>query len=168
MSIEAISVLLVDDHGPMRHLVRSLLRAFGLRWIHDVADPVDGLEMLRQLPIDLVITDLAMRPIDGLEFTKMVRLAPDSPNPTVPIVLITAHADRKRVKAARDHGVNSVLVKPLSARNLMFHINAALTDVRPFVRTANYFGPQRRDADFIENFVLDDPGDAPPPRSGNR
>lgn len=140
----------------MRHLVRSLLRAFGMRWIYDVADPVDALELMRQTPIDIVITDLAMRPIDGLEFTRMVRLAPDSPNPTVPIVLVTAHADRKRVKAARDAGVNSVLVKPLSARNLLHHVNAALTDSRPFVRTSSYFGPQRRDADFIDNLMIDD------------
>lgn len=156
MAIESISVLLVEDHGQMRHLVRSLLRAYGFRSIYDCADPADALELMRHTHIDLIVTDLAMRPIDGLEFSRMVRLASDSPNPTVPIVLVTAHADRRRVKAARDAGVNSVLVKPLSARNLMHHVNAALSDDRPFVRTATYFGPQRRDVDFIDDLVLDD------------
>lgn len=139
-----VQVLIVDDNRPMRILVRSLIRAIGLRQTLEANDPAEGFDILRNNNIDLVITDLAMKPLDGIEFCTMLRRSPDSPNPYVPVIMMTGHAERARVAAARDSGVTTFLVKPLSAKSLIDHINKAIHDNRPFVRSQSYFGPDRR------------------------
>ena len=96
------------------------------------------------MPVDLMIVDWMMQPMDGLAFTRMVRLKPNSPNPYVPILMMTAHTEASRVREARDAGVNGFLKKPISARVLFDRIASALTDNRAFVRTDAFFGPDRR------------------------
>lgn len=144
MMLDAISILVVDDNRQMRMLVRSVLRGFGFTRLYEAVDPAEALEIMRVTPIDLLITDVAMKPIDGLEFARMVRRAPDSPNSFVSIVVMSGHSGRRMVAEARDAGVNSYLVKPVTAQNLYQHIMAAAGDARPFVRAKNYFGPDRR------------------------
>lgn len=139
-----IQSLIVDDNRQMRLLVRSLLRALGMPRVYEAGDATEGFEVLRSVPIDLVITDLAMTPLDGIELTQMLRRAADSPNPYVTIIMLTGHSERAKVAAARDAGVSSFLVKPLSAKKLLDHINACMSDPRPFVRSTTYFGPDRR------------------------
>lgn len=142
----SVQILVVDDNRAMRLLVKSMLRAVGVGSILDAQDPADALSILRVSPVDLVITDFSMRPIDGVEFATMVRKSPDSPNPYVSIILMTGHSERHRVQAARDAGVNSFLAKPVSARSLLQRLTAVVNDSRPFVRSPTYFGPDRRGA----------------------
>ena len=81
-----------------------------------------GIEALRRRSPDLVLTDLAMKPMDGLEFTRYVRNDQYSPNPFVPIIMITGHTEKHRVEAARDAGVTELLAKPITAANLFSRI----------------------------------------------
>jgi CheY-like chemotaxis protein len=142
--LEYAQVLIVDDNRQMRLLVRALMRAFGMRRCIETADAAEALEILRTAPVDIIITDFLMDPIDGVEFTRMVRRAPDSANPFVPIIMMTGYSERSRVRQARDAGVNSFLVKPISAKSLLDHVTAAILDPRRFVRCSGYFGPDRR------------------------
>ena len=142
--LDQIHILIVDDNLQMRFLVRSLLREFGFTWVSEANDAVAAFEVLRVHSADMIITDLAMRPIDGIEFARLVRTAPDSPDPYVPIILMTGHSDRTRVRYARDAGINTFLAKPVSAKSILHHVNAIIADRRPFVRSRTYFGPDRR------------------------
>ncbi len=74
----------------------------------------------------------------------MVRTGKDSPNPFVPIIMTTAYADKQRVMEARDVGITEFIAKPLSAKTLMGRITAVIEHPRAFVRSARYFGPDRR------------------------
>jgi two-component system, chemotaxis family, chemotaxis protein CheY len=103
-----------------------------------------ALSTLHTEQIDIVLTDLSMAPVDGLEFTKMLRCAPDSPAPFVPVVMITGHSDRARVMAARDAGVNEFLVKPITSRALFDRFVSLIDAPRAFVRSEDYMGPDRR------------------------
>ncbi len=58
--------------------------------------------------------------------------------------MLTAHTEASRVAAARDAGVTGFLKKPISARMLFERMSSALLDDRPFVRTPDFFGPDRR------------------------
>jgi two-component system, chemotaxis family, chemotaxis protein CheY len=142
--LEHARIMVVDDNRAMLVLVRALLRGFGCRDVIEVTDAADAFEAMRNSQVDLLITDMAMRPIDGAEFARLVRTGSDSPNPYVPIIMMTGHSDRHHVAAARDAGVNSFLVKPISARTLYAHISKAAQDKRGFVKTRSYFGPDRR------------------------
>ncbi len=143
--LRLVRVLVVDDNKQMRVLVRELLRALDIRLLAEAGDAEEGFRALRSFRADLVITDLAMgKKEDGITLARQIRLASNSATTTVPIIMMTGHAEMSRVSAAIDAGVNTFLAKPISARSLADHVSAGLNDRRPFIRTASFFGPDRR------------------------
>lgn len=143
-NFEGFKALVVEDNPHMRTLLRALLQALGVRRVLEAADGAAGLLALREHKPDFVFTDLSMKPIDGIEFTRKIRLGNDSPNPLVPIIMITGHTERARVMAARDAGVSEFLAKPITMQNLQSRLTEIIERPRPFVRCATYFGPDRR------------------------
>ncbi|HEY3695906.1 response regulator [Phenylobacterium sp.] len=144
MRYELLKILLVDDNHHMRVLLGEILRAIGCRHIREANDGAEGLQVLRNHPVDIVITDLSMQPLDGIDFVRLLRNSPDSPNPMIPVIMITGHATQRRVSEARDAGVNEFLAKPLTARGVVERISQVVDHARGFVRTEGYFGPDRR------------------------
>lgn len=128
----------------MRVLLAEILRAIGVIHIYEANDGAEGLQMLRDHPVDLVMTDLSMQPLDGIDFVRLIRTSPDSPNPKVPVVMVTGHSTLSRVHEARDAGVSELLAKPLTARGVIERLHQALEHQRPFVKSEGYVGPDRR------------------------
>ncbi len=143
-SFDYLKALIIEDNNHMRMLLRSLINALGIKQVIECADGASGYVALREKSPDFVLTDLAMKPIDGIEFTRMVRTSKDSPNPYVPIVMVTGHTERARVEAARDAGVTEFLAKPITVQNLLLRVAEIVERPRPFVRCNGYFGPDRR------------------------
>jgi len=142
--IAHMSFLVVDDNKHMRALVKSILHSFGTKNVHDAANGAEAYKELKVFPADVIITDWNMAPMNGVEFTRMIRTDKDSPNPFTPIIMLTGHTERHRIMNARDSGVNELLAKPISAKGLYSRICAIIDNPREFVRTKNYFGPDRR------------------------
>jgi CheY-like chemotaxis protein len=140
----ALQILLVDDNPHMRAIVTAVLRGVGVTRFCEVSDGSEALKALRDFSADLAIVDFSMSPIDGVEFTRLIRLSDESPNPFLPILMMTGHAERARVVEARDSGVTEFIVKPITARAILDRIHAIVFKPRPFVRSADYFGPCRR------------------------
>ena len=138
------TILVVDDNQHMRKLIMEILRAIGIRDAYEAADGAEGLNMMRAHRIDLVITDIAMQPIDGVDFVRLIRNSNDSPRPTVPVIMITGHSTKARVDEARDAGVNEFMTKPVTAKGVLDRIQRVIDRPRPFIRTEDYFGPDRR------------------------
>ncbi len=144
MLSKGFSVLIVEDNVHMMRLLSAMIRTIGVDVIHAVQDPVEALEVLKTNAIDFAMVDLRLPVIDGIEFTKLVRNSPDSPNPYLPIIMVTAHSEREKVEAARDAGVTEFCCKPINANTLFGKIHAIVEHPRPFIRAPNYFGPDRR------------------------
>jgi len=140
----SLKILLIEDNQHMRSIVTAILKGSGIRNIREARDGAEGLDMLRQYPADIALVDFNMDPIDGVEFTRLLRNAPDSSNPYLPVVMITGHSERSRVIQARDAGVNEFIVKPLTARALLGRLDSVIMRPRPFIRCTAYFGPDRR------------------------
>jgi two-component system, chemotaxis family, chemotaxis protein CheY len=102
------------------------------------------MDVLREKKCDLILSDLAMTPMDGIELTRQIRLSERSTNPFVPIIMITGHTERHQVEAARDAGVTEFLAKPITAQSLFGRIAEIVERPRAFVRCEGYFGPDRR------------------------
>lgn len=148
---DLLKILLVDDNHHMRVLLAEILRALGVKNIYEANDGAEGLQMMRNHAVDIVMTDLSMQPLDGIDFVRLLRNSPDSPNQLAPVIMITGHSTFARVNEARDAGVNEFLAKPLTARGVVERIHQVVENARPFVRTDDYFGPDRRrraDPDF--------------------
>ena len=137
-------MLIVEDSRNMRVILRQVLRSLGVRELKEASDGADAFTIMRNNPVDIIITDWEMSPLDGLEFVRMVRTAADSPNPFVSIIMLSAHTEVYRVFQARDAGVNEFLAKPVAPRSLYARIVKAIEQDRPFVRSSRYTGPCRR------------------------
>ncbi len=144
LDLSALHVLIVDDNKHMRTILKTLLRALGLVNIRESEDAAQAFAELKQFPVDIIICDWEMEPLDGIDFTRLVRTAADSVNPFVPIILLTGHTELSRVKEARDAGITEFLAKPVSAVSLRNRMEAVILNPRPFIRSRHYVGPDRR------------------------
>jgi CheY-like chemotaxis protein len=143
-ALDSVNVLILDDNKHMRSLVQSILHALGVKHIREAADAPQAFKELQHFHADIIIADWHMEPLDGLDFVRLVRTAKDSPNPYVPIIMLTAHTEYSRVCEARDAGVNEFLAKPISAKALYARFASIIENPRSFIRTKTYFGPDRR------------------------
>jgi len=142
--LSELRVLVVDDNKNMRAIVGEALRALGVRQIKEAEDGADSLKLLRTAPADLIICDWNMSPIDGIEFTRMLRGASDTKNPYVPVIMLTGHTEYSRVLEARDSGIHEFLAKPISPKALYRRIVSIIQNPRDFIKTRSFFGPDRR------------------------
>ena len=141
---EKLSILVVDDNKPMRELIASMFAIFGCDNIVEAANGEEAFDLFCKHKYDIIVTDWRMGPIDGLELLELVRTDPASPNPFVPVLMVTGYSELKRVLAARDTGTTEFLAKPFSAYTLYKRVVEIIEKPRQFVRADTFFGPDRR------------------------
>ena len=144
IEFDKLRFLVIDDSVHMRRILRTLLLGFGVREVHEANDGATGLDAFNAYAPDIVIMDWAMPMLDGLELAQLIRQPEGNASPFTPIIMLTAHSERRRVTAARDAGVTEFMVKPISAAALHHRIVNVIANPRRFIRTKNYFGPDRR------------------------
>lgn len=144
VDVSRLRFLIIDDNAYVRRIIRVLLHGFGAREVIEAEDGVAGLESFGLYNPDVVIIDWEMPILDGIELARMLRDPNNSPNAFVPIIMCTAHSEMRRVTQARDAGVTEFLAKPISAKSLYQRIVNTVVNPRSFIRTADYFGPERR------------------------
>ena len=143
-NIERLNFLIVDDNKHMTMLVKNLIHALGSRNVSEANDAAEAFTELTHFPADIIIVDYQMQPLDGLDFVRLVRTGSDSPNPYVPIIMLSGHTEMKKIMEARDAGAHEYLAKPISARSLYARINSIISRPREFIKTKTFFGPDRR------------------------
>lgn len=160
LDFSRLEILVIDDNDFMRQLYRQLLEAIGFvpHHITEARDGEEGLRHLHDAHCDVVICDLNMKPMNGKQFTHHIRTSEDSPDPYLPIVVCTGHAELLHVADARDAGANEILRKPVSAASLYARLQAVIECPRPFILSPAFVGPDRRRRDM--------PFDGPDRRSG--
>jgi len=146
--LENLRILIVDDNAHIRQLLRTVLSAVGVRNIDVAEDGVRGFESFCRLDYDLVFTDYEMEPISGIDLVDLIRTSTKSPNPYIPVIMISAYSDQDRVQLARDHGVTEFLAKPFTVERLMSRMQTVIEEPRAFVKTDTYFGPDRRRQEY--------------------
>lgn len=110
-------VLVAEDYVPNQNVLRLQLRTLGCE-ADVVSDGAQALEKWRTDHYDLILTDLNMPVMDGLELTRVVRQQEREDGGHVPIVAITAAAVRSELKRCRDAGMDDVLTKPVALEDL--------------------------------------------------
>ena len=143
-NIQQLHFLVVDDNKHMSMLIKNLLHALGSRMVAEANAAADAFAELTHFPADIIITDYHMQPLDGLDFVRLVRTGSDSPNPFVPIIMLSGHTEMNKIMQARDAGVHEYLAKPISAKSLYSRIDSIIARPREFIETRSFFGPDRR------------------------
>jgi len=136
-----ITVLVVDSQPALLDLIHGVLHMLGVRKIIIKQDGQSGLEAYQAYRPDLMIIDWDLHNLNGLDFTRAVR---NSTEPFTPIIFMTAFSSQKRVLEARDSGITEFLRKPFTAQSLYKRIEEIIERPRKFVRTEEFFGPDRR------------------------
>lgn len=128
----------------MLDICKSLLLTFGVGEVLSTRNGEEGFKIFCKENPDIVLADWMMQPMDGISLTRRIRNDPASPNQYVPIILMTGFSEKKRVLQARDSGVTEFLVKPFTARDLYKRVAQIIERPRQFVRSEDFFGPDRR------------------------
>jgi two-component system phosphate regulon response regulator PhoB len=118
-------VLVVDDEPTVREVVVGYLRRDG----HDVAEAADGnaaLDLLDADPPDLVVLDMMLPGVNGLDILRRVRATSD-----VPVIMLTARAEESDRVSGLELGADDYVVKPFSLPELMARVRAILRRTNP-------------------------------------
>jgi CheY-like chemotaxis protein len=113
MTSEPVRVLLVEDDDDNRELMSEVLEAAGYR-VLSAASGTEGLKTLAEASVDVVVTDIGMPGMGGLEMARAVKEIA----PSVPVVVVTGWAEREDIARARGREVDAVLVKPVDPEQL--------------------------------------------------
>ena len=130
-------VLVVDDDPTVREVVVSYLRAHE----HEVVEAEDGetaLRCQRDEPADLVVLDLMLPGIDGLEVCRRLRADGD-----VPVIMLTALGEETDRVVGLEVGADDYVTKPFSPRELALRVDSVLRDGRAAPRVAAAAGGRR-------------------------
>ncbi|MGC4073096.1 MAG: response regulator [Nibricoccus sp.] len=117
------TVLAIDDALTMRKLVSFTLRTAGLEVI-EAPDGADAIELLKARTFDLIITDVNMPKLNGIEFTRQARQLPNGK--TVPILMLTTESDAEKKNLARAAGASGWIVKPFQQEQLLAVVGKVL------------------------------------------
>ncbi|MDH5259211.1 MAG: response regulator, partial [Gammaproteobacteria bacterium] len=113
---DEIRVLLVDDSQLARKHIVRVLNNMGVHNITEAENGTEGVELLRDVTVDLIVTDYNMPEMDGKEFTQYVR--EESNQPGVPILMVTSESDSSRLALVEDAGVSAICDKPFDQDNI--------------------------------------------------
>jgi two-component system chemotaxis response regulator CheY len=126
-------VLIVDDSSVMRKIVERSLRQAGLdpMAVLEAGSGIEGLEALKTESVDLILSDINMPSMDGLEFLRQLRA--QNLADSVPVVMITTESSEEHVKQAILCGAQGYIRKPFTSEQIKER-------VLPLLATANVDG----------------------------
>ncbi len=110
------TIMTVDDSASMRQMVSLVLRGAGYAVV-EAADGADGLSKLGGQDLGLVLSDINMPNMDGLEFTRRIRAMPQYK--FVPIVLLTTESHPEKKQEGKAAGATAWIVKPFNPEQLL-------------------------------------------------
>ncbi|MBZ4394342.1 response regulator [Myxococcus sp. MISCRS1] len=126
MSTNSTNILLVDDSPTVRNIVKIYLMNLKVGTV-EAEDASRALQLLKLVPVNLVIADINMPGMDGITFVKEVRASKNAQLRTVPILLLTAEKDVALRQRGTEAGANAFIQKPVSHHELTETVRQFLT-----------------------------------------
>ena len=150
--LNGVRVLVAEDSDFMRSLITDILSELSVGEVIAVNNGEAAKEQIQKtargdisIPMfDLIFSDWAMKPVDGLSFLKWVRTHENPDIRFMPFIMVSAYSTLDWVTLARDAGVTEFLTKPVSVRTIVSRLSSVIEKPRAFVKSTQYFGPDRR------------------------
>ncbi len=121
-----MKILIVDDCRTTRKLLSLYVKAKGFE-VDTAENGLDAIEKIAQGNINMVITDLNMPFMDGIELTRTLKA--DSARCQIPVLMVTTEKDADEKKRACEAGVNGFLMKPVSADDVIKNIRSLMKNM---------------------------------------
>jgi DNA-binding response OmpR family regulator len=145
--LERIGIVAVEGMLPMMGILSGILRSFRFQAVNVLGNSDEAWTRINAEPrmkADIILIDWNAHPLSGENFVRQLRRVDNPVLAETPVIAIIANADRDVVFAARDCGVNVVLLRPFSAAQLLDKVMWTLGQDTPFIRSEGYVGPDRR------------------------
>lgn len=120
-----LKIMIVDDQRTMRSIVRKLLGDIGIREIVEAENGDQALKLMSEAGAeapDLIICDLHMDKMDGLELVNILRRGKGPISKDTPVIILTGDSDKLLQDVSLQVGATKVLTKPISAQDLLTEI----------------------------------------------
>lgn len=113
----SLKVLVVDDMSTMRRIVKNVLKQLGYTDLHEAENGEEGLKKLRTGGFGLVVSDWNMPVMMGIDMLRAIRADPELKH--LPVLMVTAEAQKENIIEAVQAGVSNYVVKPFTADALL-------------------------------------------------
>lgn len=144
INLEKASVLVLDDNGPSLDILSQVVSGFGVKQLQRAESVKDAQELVKTKTFDLIISDVQMPDVDGIEFINWLRRDAPENNRYVPVILVTGHTRGIDIFRTRDAGANFTVAKPITPKVLLERIFWVAREERAFIECDTYVGPDRR------------------------
>jgi PleD family two-component response regulator len=142
--LSEVRVLIVDEKGHGISLLKSILLQLGVKRIAAYRNTDDALRQLRVEGFDVVFCDEMATPLNPVGFVKALRRDLRSCDVTIPVIFVSAGANRRQIELARDAGANDVIAKPVSGDTIERKLRSIMLEPQVFITTRTFLGPDRR------------------------
>jgi response regulator NasT len=126
--MQPLRVVVADDESIIRLDLKETLRKMGHDVVGEAGDGRSAVDLARKLKPDVVVMDIKMPEMDGIDAAKLI-----SQEKVAPVVLVTAYSQLDLVERAKDAGVFAYVVKPFTESTLLPNINIAIARYREFL-----------------------------------
>jgi two-component system chemotaxis response regulator CheY len=116
-----MKILVVDDMSTMRRIVKNIMKQLGFANVEEAENGQDALDKLRAGSFGFVISDWNMPVMTGIELLRGIRA--DDKLKTIPVLMVTAEAQKENLIEAIQAGVSNYIVKPFTAEVLQEKMN---------------------------------------------
>jgi signal transduction histidine kinase/CheY-like chemotaxis protein len=123
------AILIVDDHPEIRHYIRTILE--DQFTVYEASHGLEALDILRDLPIELIITDLMMPWMDGFELIEAINL--NEKYRSIPLLVVSARINENDREKVMFKGINEFIQKPFSKKELTLRIENLLSQKEKYV-----------------------------------
>lgn len=110
------SILIVDDFSPMRLMLKTLLTQQGFKNFHEAKSVDDAIEVLREVEVDVVISDFGLPGHSGIDLVSVIR--GDSELKELPFLMVVSESEKDKIEVGFDAGVDEAIIKPFTGQAL--------------------------------------------------
>jgi DNA-binding response OmpR family regulator len=136
--------IVCDESRHARRLTAEVMNAAGFEKVHFAQEGAELLKLTVEYQPRIVITSSRVPNLSGLEYTRLIRAGYENVNRALSIIVMTNTPTTKFLEAARESGVDEMLVRPFTGAALLARVEAVLVRPRRFIESMKYVGPCRR------------------------
>ena len=125
---KGMKILIVDDHEPIRRLIRSVLKTVAVAHVRETSDGREAIKLLKEFDADMALVDIRMKPMGGIEFVQMLRNSDEKDGLPcdLPIIMVTGVEDEAAIMEAIRSGADTVVTKPILPKALLERMSIGL------------------------------------------
>ena len=119
--METMRILVVDDEAPIREMLKKGLFQMGGHSVHTASNGLDAIEKIENEVFDLILTDMKMPEMNGIELLKTIK----GMRPDIMVIVMTAYGSIETAVEAMKLGADDFITKPIDLNELLIHISKA-------------------------------------------